>query len=1071
MPSVNSFNTVAEQVIQFNNNLVQTLSQINQLMTSSTPSVSINITDKSGIVSQFSLPSFGFLMSEINRLNNNINAIYNVDTSGALIQPSSTNIFQKVVTVNLNVEPNDITNLDLITNFNSSPNSFFDGLIDPLLSVEFDLSNKIQPNVTSVMCGRYIVEFEEDSNGNLTNLGQSALNSFNNTYRNNNQIVLSDFQNWLTTTPGIANSGSPLNYVQQIFDLEPNKLKYDGVFSVLQTETDAINSTLWYWLDTLNYIDTSTGQILQLAINDELIVNQDTSTTIYKIVNISTASSSPKVSLQRSQGNMPIPIGNGTLKIYSPVLYTQKVEITIGYNERTVVFIKSLNSDNHILSKNWSLGTGFYTNDLTLSSSDGYNGYSMNQYYSNVAYDYGNVIKDLVAKKIPNTLAATPNAPVLNINSFSVVQTNQHLTNNSNAQTLKTNYAQQKTLQSEINQLNQAITDKNKQLQVTRFTSDAAKQQFQKEITNLTNLKSSKTTTLNTLTTNIVNTANSAGNSVDYTFSVRGFWPMPAPAISAGTPPQQVVQFIVEYKKLSIDGTETPITTFNVATTTSATSSTTGSTSSVASFSNWVSITSPARGRSYDPSTGTYTWNPVDNSNPDVVNINQVDIPIQYNEQIQIRVKSISEAGWPESPAESDWSNIISVPFPDSLSNNVNQTNAMITDANKQDIQNSIQSNYTSMGLDQHLSETVTINNQTYFHDASSILSGFKDSNGIAIDLYDYLATLSNQIAALQQQLSNAQGQLQVVIFNNSDQYVVQNGSSLSFTVQCEDYLDPYTATGVPSGRVYQNNIYVLQDFLLHISNVSTTSPIGLLSNRNYINASDTDVYNPTAPQVFWVDDQNQLIFSNSTGQTETQDDNQFIWMVNYDSVNQTSVTSLSEDIGNSFISSNSNSLTNILSSTQYNLGYAQNSTLTFVGNNNSLLDSTKWIDTTVSVASTTKLLTSVHPSISNLSNIVENNSAKDHKLQGGVSNAINIPIYIYFKMNALDPSQSGLNYQYINLNSATTTITHRKEVKFYMQTDTSSTPFEFSITFNINRNNVIINKVLTPVQIVQNIN
>ena len=97
MPSVNSFNTVAEQVIQFNNNLVQTLSQINQLMTSSTPSVSINITDKSGIVSQFSLPSFGFLMSEINRLNNNINAIYNVDTSGALIQPSSTNIFQKVV--------------------------------------------------------------------------------------------------------------------------------------------------------------------------------------------------------------------------------------------------------------------------------------------------------------------------------------------------------------------------------------------------------------------------------------------------------------------------------------------------------------------------------------------------------------------------------------------------------------------------------------------------------------------------------------------------------------------------------------------------------------------------------------------------------------------------------------------------------------------------------------------------------------------------------------------------------------------------------------------------------------
>ena len=38
----------------------------------------------------------------------------------------------------------------------------------------------------------------------------------------------------------------------------------------------------------------------------------------------------------------------------------------------------------------------------------------------------------------------------------------------------------------------------------------------------------------------------------------------------------------------------------------------------------------------------------------------------------------------------------------------------------------------------------------------------------------------------------------------------------------------------------------------------------------------------------FWVDDQNELIVSNVTGQSNTQIDNQFLWLINYDGVNQT---------------------------------------------------------------------------------------------------------------------------------------------------------------------------------------
>lgn len=1061
MPFQSSYHTVAEQVINFNNNLIDTLSKINDLAVSTEASVTVNVTDSSGIAKQFVLPSFGFLKSEIDRLNNNINSIYNVDNTGAVIQTSSSNKYKKIVTVDLNREPNDISQLQVLNSFKSSKNWFFEGLMNPELSVEIDLSGRIENNVRKVLSRRYIVDFEKDSLGNYTTLGQSALNNFNTQFRNNSSIVLDEFTTWHSTTPGVLTPSTP-NYDEQVFDLQPNELQYSGSFTVLKTEEDLINRKLWYHLNRLDYVNTQTNEIKQLTVSDELIVNVDQSTTRYKIVEISTVSSTAKVRLERVEGNEPISVGYNTLKFYSPVLYTKKVRVSIGYNERNVIFIKPLNMDNFLLSKNWSAGTGFWTNDLRLVSDDSSNGSTMEQYYIDNVYDYGQVIKDLVAKKTPNILSTIPNRPVLSSSNFKVVQINKHLTDNSDSNTLKSKNNQQKALKSEIEQIDAAITDKNKQLKVTRFASDAARKQFENELDRLVKTKETKSKALNTLVSEILTISNSAGNSVDYKFSVRGFWDIPKAVVSKGTNPQEVIQFVVEYRYLSKDGKETPIETFSISDSLLPSPKT-------AAFSNWVSIKSDVRGRTFNPTTGSYTWNTEDLSNPDVVNINQVDIPIQYNERVEIRVKSISEVGWPESPVESDWSDTLSVDFPDELSNNLNQTNAIITDANKEDIKASIQSDLTAKGLDTHLSETTTINNKTYLHNSVSILSGFKDSNGIALDLFEYLSYLEGRIKSLEDQIKKAKGELEVVIYRNSEQFVVKNGSELAFTVECEDYLDSYVSTGVPTGRVYANNIYSIKDFLLKIRNKSSDSPLGLLSNRTYINTTNSDIYNQSAPQSFWINDQNELIFSNLTGQTKSQIDNQFVWLVNYDSLNQTSITKLSDNIGNGFIQSDSNSITSILSSTEFNLGYSENSILSFVGNNNSLLDVSKWIDNTVSVSSTTKLLTSVHPSVPKLEDIVETNADKNRALDGGTSNDINIPINIYFKMNALDPSQTGLNYQYINLNSATKTIRHTKKIKFLLETDVDNRPFVFTIKFVINRNKVVLNKALTsgPTKIV----
>jgi hypothetical protein len=61
-----------------------------------------------------------------------------------------------------------------------------------------------------------------------------------------------------------------------------------------------------------------------------------------------------------------------------------------------------------------------------------------------------------------------------------------------------------------------------------------------------------------------------------------------------------------------------------------------------------------------------------------------------------------------------------------------------------------------------------------------------------------------------------------------------------------------------------------------------------------------------------------------------------------------------------------------------------------FIGNNKSLLDSSKWIDSVVSVSSTTKLLSTIHPVIKDLETIVETNSDKIKEIQLNSLNIIN---------------------------------------------------------------------------------
>lgn len=1052
MPIQTSFPKIADQILAFNKNIVEVLTKINSLASSTESTVNIDIIDTNGVTRTFSIPTNNQLKSDIERLNNNINSLYSIDAAGALIQTTAQNKFKKVITVDLNREPIPVASLNSVSNFKSTPNWFFDSLLDPMLSVEFDLSNKIENNVRKCQVRRYIVDFNKDENGELTNLGQSAVNSFNTLFKGNSTIVITDFENWHRTTPGVV---EPLNpkFDEQVFDLEPNNLLYDGQFSVLRIQEDRINRKLWYVLDKLDYIITGTSEVRQLNLGDELIVNVGAvSSTRYKIIEVSTAESNPRVRVERVEGIEPIPTGVGTLKIYSPVIYTKKLKVSVGYNERNVLFLKPINTENNLVAKNWSLGTGYFTSELTLNSNSDANGLTMDQFYQDYVYDYGEVLKDLVAKKTPNKLAGTPNPPTLNSQNFKVVQINQHLTDTPDANLVKQKHNSQVTLKSEVEQIQSAITDRNKKLKIVKFKSEGDKKKADLEIQDLINKKEAKSKLLATVTKEIIDLSSNPATKVDPKYRVRGFWSIPEAVSTRGTKPQEVVQFRVQYRYVSKDGRESPIESYEV-----------DGQQTKASFSNWIEFKTDARKRTFDPATGEYYWEIEDLESADTPNINQIDLSLQANERLEFKIKSISEVGWPESPVESEWSEIMTIDFPDDLNNILNENDFILKEATKEDLKVSMNQELSAKGLDEHLGDQISVSGKIYHHDSEKILSGFRDENGVALDLLEYLKRLENRVKDLEERINRIKGELEVVVLRNNQEFVISNGSETVFNIECEDYLESYSASGVPTGRVYQNNIYVIKDFVLAIRNKAQGSPLGLLSDKTYL--QNPNVYNSQVPQTFWVNEKDELLTSDISGQTRTQINNQFVWSVNYDSVSETSVTKVSENIGNTFNTSN-NSITSILGSNEFNIGYNETSILSFIGNNKSLLDPAKWVDSSISVASTTKLLTSIHPVVQDLEKIVETNSDKVKTVNPGSVNDIIIPLNIYFKMNSLDTNQTGLNYDYINLNASKNTVKHIKKVKFLLENESENRPFTFSLKFNINRNKVILKKIAPAINV-----
>ena len=761
----NSLSYFLEQALILEKNSLETVSKVSDAVTSQKDTVTITLTDPSDSSKTitYSIPSFGYLKSEIERLDNSIKTLSNIDSgTGSRIQLSDGS-YRKIIASKLACEAPTITSTNNITNFNFKSNWLFEDMMNPYLYANVDLSNSVPIETEKVLIQRYIL-----------NCNNSQQLSYFDSIKNNSTKI--DYKSFLK---GLLNNGITYVLDENYYDIPPIRRRYSGEFEIDRIlentlTSDGKNILGKLVLKSLSYTDNNSGveNTVTLAKNDILEIKEEPVTTRYMVTYVD--SSTNEIRIKRLEGYSYI-TSNTILRISSNQVKKISVEIPVSFDRREVIFIKAIDPDSNIPSNKWSPGIAFYTNDLTYTSPQG-NVSKLETFYQKNVVDFGNIILSYSKDYYPSIVEGIkPDAPVLHYDSedetasdFKIVQINKQLSEGTEANTFRKLIADKENALSQINNNNKLIEEQKELIQTTKFSTTTEKLNAQNKLTEYVKNQSTYTTLYNSIV-NQIKSQYAATYIEKPKYRVRGFWSIPSPKISKSSGPQQIIQFKVRYRYLSESGVANKEEEFTYLD---------GTTNATGRFSNWNEVLTPMR-RRLKGTDGTYSWEKVNTADPDQININQLDLPIQNGEQIEIQIKSISEAGFPSNPIESDWSESVVIAFSDfpelqgdDISEIIAQNRVDASIANV--VENMTGNSYA------HMASSFYTNDKYFAHNAESITSGFLSPEQTPITLYDKLYDLQNQITAVSEQIERMSATLEVKLIDGEDNtkvYTLNEGS------------------------------------------------------------------------------------------------------------------------------------------------------------------------------------------------------------------------------------------------------------------------------------------------------
>lgn len=803
MSANNSISKLLEQFIELYNNALATFEKTNEAITTDSKVVNIDLYDPAtGSTSTKAIPSFGYLKSEIERLSNNVASLTGANDSASSVRLSDGS-FRRVYTHKLKGPAPTINSISAPTGFETMENEFFEDFLNPLLKIKFDLSGQIPVNTEQAYIERYVFKGDD----------AVSVSGFDTLYKNNSEVDYDTFKTELLS------NGYKYVVDKQVIEMPVRSVQYYGNFDVVSIDTAQITKVVdgtpqtktvrLFTVNKLTYSDSSKSlkETETIKVGDSVIVNSGNLSTRYKIDSISTDTLQLELSL--IEGYEAIRLGTNQISIYKDVDTNVSVEINVSFDERQVVFVKAVDPDSKVQSESFSPGAGFYSNELQILLTDGTT-MTLAEYYRKEVSDFGQFIKSLKTDSIPPAaIGITPNQPVLDAANFKVVQINKHLTSNDSTNKIVKLKSDKAAIEQNIKKYDSSIGQTRSLVNTKKYASKVEADKDKSQLNTLLSSRKAETDAYSSVVNEIstIATSNNLAN-VSPKYRVRGFWSTPAAKTLNDSLPQEVVQFKIRYRYSSANGSTSQVDQITFQD---------GTTAKSAAFSNWVEVNGPIRKRLLDPATGKYYWSVSNEEDSQEVNFNSLDISIQPGEIVEMQIKSISEAGFPTTPIESDWSEIIKIPFPDGEIQAENLSD-IVKENSLESVRVNINSDLTSAGVYSHVADSFNSNEKYFAHTANTIASGFLTSEQNPITVFDKLQELQAQVELLTAKLNGTLGELQVYI-EDEDGNITNVTNNTTVKLFAGNYVDEVNAlSGTKKGAI------ITKVFKLKLGNTKATT-------------------------------------------------------------------------------------------------------------------------------------------------------------------------------------------------------------------------------------------------------
>lgn len=764
----NNITEVLHQIQETTKANLQLLKTINESFVTQREHVSTIINGE-----KYTLPSFIYLESKLNVLEENFKNLVNAPQTGeaAFVFDGNTQsiAMQRYTTTPKSLKLNDVTE------FKVKENALFKDLVTPNLYVRVNVED-IPNDISHVVLKKITFKNEKliDRITTQFNKDKSYLSLYS-VINGPKWIRGVDFDEYDTEVrlPSLTEERYGEYHINTIIsqDIDSDfvqhykvRINEDPVFHY----TLGVNTSMQDYIKVGDTLLCNNGTV-KLRV-DEIIASERMLTLT--VLNNGYANLTPYIDTTQDD--------TGVLTYFTDIMNNNKyVDVTLEEDNCVAIFIAPLNK----MNVRASFGEGILINADTLKIYDENRNEisTYREYYDTFVNNVGDTLSNLT-KVFNNNIFQMPydkiskllnEVPVLTKESLKVLELNTHLKDNTGVEELIKYDADKINTKDEIKTIQNQIDDLRNQIKNGKFTGEiSGRADAEARLSQLENDLDNKNSQLVDLINTISKTTNNNDLSAsNIKYRIRGFFDVRD--IENRTGGHKVIKIIVQYqyvsKSTNMSGGARAITTkdgninYLISDWTTMPSPYLSKTTQIKTENYPISNATTSNGLYVNKTTANNSRTnvvvdyPTSDMNQNTPSFNQIDIPINAGESVNIRVRVQYEDGYPFFETLSPWSNEVSIQFPteyETAKPLLTIIEENISDADKYRFVGAME----EYNVIEHVrDEVITEEGATFFHKCEHVTSGFYTSERRDIPLRDKLQemdallnTLENEIYGLQ---------------------------------------------------------------------------------------------------------------------------------------------------------------------------------------------------------------------------------------------------------------------------------------------------------------------------------